>query len=64
MPELPDITIYLEALEGRIVGQRPEGIRVHSPFLLRSFEPPLEAAEGKVVRSLRRLGKRIARAAI
>ena len=60
MPELPDITIYLEAIERRIVGQRLERVRVHSPFLLRTFEPPLESAEGKTVRALRRLGKRIA----
>jgi formamidopyrimidine-DNA glycosylase len=60
MPELPDITIYLEAIERCIAGQRLEKVRIHSPFLLRSFEPPLESAEGKTVRSLRRLGKRIA----
>jgi formamidopyrimidine-DNA glycosylase len=60
MPELPDITIYLEALERRILGQRLEKIRVNSPFLLRTFEPRLESAEGKTVRALRRLGKRIA----
>ncbi len=60
MPELPDITIYLEALERRIVGERLLQVRVASPFLLRSFEPPLSAVEGKIVRRLRRLGKRIA----
>lgn len=60
MPELPDITIYLEALEARIVGRRLEKIRINSPFLARTFDPPIEAAEGKVVRALRRLGKRIA----
>ena len=60
MPELPDITVYLEALEQRIMGQRVEGVRVNSPFVLRTFEPPLEAVEGKTVRALRRLGKRIA----
>ncbi|HJR69686.1 MAG TPA: DNA-formamidopyrimidine glycosylase family protein [Gammaproteobacteria bacterium] len=60
MPELPDITLYLEALEQRIVGQRLERARILSPFLLRSVEPPLEAAHGAVVTSLRRLGKRIA----
>lgn len=60
MPELPDITIYLEALQARIVGQRLEKARINSPFLVRTFEPPLEAAEGKAVRALRRLGKRIA----
>jgi formamidopyrimidine-DNA glycosylase len=60
MPELPDITVYLEALERRIAGERLERVRVHSPFLLRTFDPPLEAAAGKRVVGLRRLGKRIA----
>jgi formamidopyrimidine-DNA glycosylase len=60
MPELPDITVYVEALEPRIVGERLEGVRVNNPFLVRTFEPPLEAANGKTVRKLRRLGKRIA----
>ena len=60
MPELPDITVYLEALEARIVGKPLLKIRVNSPFLVRTFEPPLESAEGKTVRQLRRLGKRIA----
>ena len=60
MPELPDITIYLEALERRIVGERLERVRINSPFLLRSFEPPIEAVEGRQVVGLRRLGKRIA----
>ena len=60
MPELPDITIYLEALQPRIVGQQLQRVRIASPFLLRTFEPPLESIEGKTVRSLRRLGKRIA----
>jgi formamidopyrimidine-DNA glycosylase len=59
MPELPDIIVYLEALEQRVVGRPLERIRVVSPFLLRTFEPPLEVVEGKVVRGLRRLGKRI-----
>ena len=60
MPELPDITIYLEALQRRIVGRRLERVRVKSPFLLRTFEPQLEAVDGKRVLELRRLGKRIA----
>jgi formamidopyrimidine-DNA glycosylase len=60
MPELPDITVYLEALDRRIVGQVLVRVRVTSPFLLRSFDPPLEAAHGKRVQKLRRLGKRIA----
>jgi formamidopyrimidine-DNA glycosylase len=60
MPELPDITVYIEALERRIVGQQLEAVRINSPFVLRTFEPPLEAIAGKKVRELRRLGKRIA----
>ncbi len=60
MLELPDITVYVKALERRIVGERLEGVRVNNPFLVRTFEPPLEAAHGKTVRQLRRLGKRIA----
>jgi formamidopyrimidine-DNA glycosylase len=60
MPELPDITVYIEALRQRILGERLERIRVASPFLVRTFEPPLESAEDKSVRELRRLGKRIA----
>jgi formamidopyrimidine-DNA glycosylase len=60
MPELPDITIYIEALDRRIVGERLEAVRVNSPFLLRTFEPPLESITGKTVRELRRVGKRIA----
>ncbi len=60
MPELPDITIYIEALERRIVGERLETVRIHAPFLLRTFDPPLDAVAGKSVRELRRIGKRIA----
>jgi formamidopyrimidine-DNA glycosylase len=60
MPELPDITVYLEALEQRILGQQLESVRVGSPFVLRTFDPPLDSVNGKTVRELRRLGKRIA----
>jgi len=60
MPELPDITAYLDALRPRILGERLLQISLHSPFLLRTFEPPLTAVEGKSVQELRRLGKRIA----
>src|SRR3984885_3584026 len=60
MPELPDITVYLEALERRILGQVLLRVRVNSPFLLRTFEPPLSAVAGKRVRGLKRIGKRIA----
>ena len=59
MPELPDITIYLEALQPRIVGQPLERARIVSPSLLRTVDPPLKAAEGRKVVGLRRLGKRI-----
>lgn len=60
VPELPDISAYLVALEGRIVGQRLERVRLASPFFLRTAEPPLALAEGRLVRELRRIGKRIA----
>ncbi|HEX4003733.1 MAG TPA: DNA-formamidopyrimidine glycosylase family protein [Candidatus Acidoferrales bacterium] len=60
MPELPDISAYISALEPRIVGQRLERVRLASVFLLRTAEPPIAAAEGHVVRELRRIGKRIA----
>jgi formamidopyrimidine-DNA glycosylase len=59
MPELPDITIYVEALDRRIIGERLEGVRIQSPLLLRTFDPPLESVDGKIVREVRRLGKRI-----
>jgi formamidopyrimidine-DNA glycosylase len=59
MPELPDITIYLEALASRIVGQPLERARVVSPSLLRTVDPPLGAAAGRKVVGLRRIGKRI-----
>ena len=59
MPELPDITVYIEALERRIAGERLEGVRLASPFLLRSVDPPIAEASGKRVVSLSRLGKRI-----
>ena len=60
MPELPDIAVYLYALEPRIVAQPIEQIRLASPFLLRTVQPPLTDAEGRIVRQLRRIGKRIA----
>ena len=59
MPELPDIIVYLECLHPRVVGRTLDKVRLTSPFLLRSVDPPLSAAEGKTVRGLRRLGKRI-----
>ena len=60
MPELPDIVVYIEALEKRVLCQELEEIRLVSPFLLRTIDPPLASAEGKRVRELRRIGKRIA----
>jgi formamidopyrimidine-DNA glycosylase len=60
MPELPDITVYLEALERRILGHELLRIRLANPFLLRSVEPPVSDAEGRRALQLRRLGKRIA----
>src|SRR5580700_11608663 len=60
MPELPDITAYLSALEPRILGQPLEHVRIASAFLLRTARPPVAAVEGRIVRQLRRIGKRIA----
>ena len=60
MPELPDIAAYLEALEPRVIGRTLERVRLGSPFLLRTLEPPLSSAEGRAVCGLRRIGKRIA----
>jgi len=60
MPELPDITAYIAALEPRILGQTLEHVRLGNVFLLRTVDPPVSAAEGKVVRAVRRIGKRIA----
>ena len=59
MPELPDILLYLHALTPRIVGHRVERVRLATPFLLRSIDPPLSSAEGKTIVALHRLGKRI-----
>jgi formamidopyrimidine-DNA glycosylase len=60
MPELPDIAAYIGALEERIVGQPLEHVRIASAFLLRTAQPPVASAEGRLVRELRRIGKRIA----
>ena len=60
MPELPDIAAYIHALEPRIVGQPLEQVRLGSAFLLRTVEPPIQEIEGRMVRELRRVGKRIA----
>jgi formamidopyrimidine-DNA glycosylase len=60
MPELPDIAAYMTALQPRIVGQRIEQVRLASPFLLRTVQPSVTDVEGRLVRELRRIGKRIA----
>ena len=59
MPELPDVLLYLHALQPRVVGQRVTRVRLASPFLVRSIDPPLSAIEGRRIVALRRLGKRI-----
>jgi formamidopyrimidine-DNA glycosylase len=59
MPELPDILLYLHALAPRVVGERVTGVRLASPFLLRSIDPPLSAVAGRAICALHRLGKRI-----
>jgi formamidopyrimidine-DNA glycosylase len=60
VPELPDVAAYVSALEDRIVGRTLERVRVASPFLLRTAEPPISSAGGRTVREIRRVGKRIA----
>jgi formamidopyrimidine-DNA glycosylase len=59
MPELPDVVVYLEALSRHIAGRRLERLTLHSPFVLRTVQPPIDAVQGKVVRGVRRIGKRI-----
>ena len=59
MPELPDITVYVDALNRRVAGATLEEVRFRSPFLLRSVDPPIASAKGKVVTQVNRLGKRI-----
>ncbi len=60
MPELPDVVVYIEALEKRILGHTLQRVRLGGPFLLRTAEPPLESTHSHRVRELRRIGKRIA----
>ncbi len=60
MPELPDVTVYVEALSARILGQQLLGVALRSPFLLRTAEPPMSAVTNQTVRTIRRVGKRIA----
>ena len=59
MPEFPDVTVYIEALTERVLNRPIQKIRIGSPFVLRSFDPPISAAEKKNILGLRRLGKRI-----
>jgi formamidopyrimidine-DNA glycosylase len=59
MPEFPDITVYIESLESRIMGKSLEHVRLVSPFVLRSVEPPVQSVEGKIIVGLRRIGKQI-----
>jgi formamidopyrimidine-DNA glycosylase len=59
MPELPDVTVYREALERHLVGRVLERVKVLTPFLLRSYDPPLDATFGKAVQGVRRIGKRL-----
>jgi formamidopyrimidine-DNA glycosylase len=59
MPELPDVVVYLEALTRHIVGRRLERLTLHSPFVLRTVDPPIDAIRSQVVRGVRRVGKRI-----
>ncbi|MBA3342361.1 MAG: formamidopyrimidine-DNA glycosylase [Gemmatimonadaceae bacterium] len=60
MPELPDVTVYVECITARIAGRRLERLRIANPFVVRSVEPPIYEAEGKTVLGVRRIGKRIA----
>jgi formamidopyrimidine-DNA glycosylase len=59
MPELPDVTVYVRSLTLRVLGEPLQGVRLTSPFLLRTVDPPLETVRGRRVREVRRLGKRI-----
>src|ERR1043165_9153456 len=59
MPELPDVQVYLEALDRFVVGRKVERIRIASPFVLRSYDPPISALEGRTIEGVRRIGKRI-----
>ena len=59
MPELPDVVVYLEALERHVAGKRLERVTLFSPFVLRSVDPPIDAITGQTVQSTRRIGKRI-----
>src|SRR5881392_2708974 len=60
VPELPDVTLYVEALTSHVVGHPLTRVTLKSPFVLRSVTPPIDALDGKIVRHVRRIGKRIA----
>jgi formamidopyrimidine-DNA glycosylase len=59
LPELPDVVVYLEALRRHVAGRRLERLTLHSPFVLRTVDPPIDAIQGQIVRGARRIGKRI-----
>ena len=59
MPELPDVTVYVEALRRLLLGEPLESVRLASPFVLRSVDPPIQELQGKTIQAVRRLGKRI-----
>src|ERR1051325_11734605 len=59
MPELPDVTVYIEVLESKVLGRRLERVRLLNPFILRTAVPPISSAEGKRLSEMRRVGKRI-----
>jgi formamidopyrimidine-DNA glycosylase len=59
LPELPDVVVYVEALTRHIVGQRPHRLRLLSPFVLRTVDPPIDVVSGQTIRAIRRVGKRI-----
>jgi formamidopyrimidine-DNA glycosylase len=59
VPELPDIVVYLEALERRVLGEVVHGVRIGSPSVLRTYDPPFDAPVGRRVESLQRVGKRV-----
>src|SRR5512138_3339488 len=60
MPELPDVTVYVECTAAKVIGRTIERVRIASPFVVRSVDPPVREVEGKTVHDVRRIGKRIA----
>jgi formamidopyrimidine-DNA glycosylase len=59
VPELPDVAVYIEALQSHVAGRRLQAVRLASPFVLRTVDPPVESVQGQIVRRIRRVGKRI-----